>query len=72
MLPLHDHAATPVNQLEFLRATFGRFSALGQLLEWGRDLDPPVRVEEIIAQDEYSHDVLVPLPGARYLAFDAT
>lgn len=71
-LPLHDYAATPADHLDFLRDTFTGFTTLGQLLDWGWDLDPPVRVEEIIAQDEYTHDALVPLPNARYLAFDTT
>ena len=71
-LPLHDHADTPPGPLEFLRTTFTGFTTLGQLLDWGCDVDPPVHVEEIVAQDEYSHDVLVPLPDERYLVFDTT
>jgi hypothetical protein len=29
-------------------------------------------VDEIVTMDEYTHDVLVPVPGRRYLAFDTT
>jgi hypothetical protein len=45
---------------------------LGQLLERGRTLDPPLAVDGIVTQDEYTHDVLVPLPGGRWLVFDTT
>lgn len=71
-LPLADHAATPADQLAFLRATFTGFTSLGQVLDWGREQHPAVRVEDIIAQDEYAHDALVRLPDGRYLVFDTT
>ena len=29
-------------------------------------------VEEIITQDEFTHDVLIPVNGGRYLAYDST
>jgi len=45
---------------------------LAQVLEWGRDLDPAVVVDDIVAMDEYSHDVVVKLPNGRHLAFDTT
>lgn len=38
----------------------------------GRTHVPPLRVEEIITQDEFTHDVLVPLDNSQYLAYDVT
>lgn len=71
-LPLHDYAGVSADELAFLRATFCGFATLEQLLDWGRDLEPPIGIADVIAQDEYSHDVLVPLPDRRWLAFDTT
>ena len=47
-------------------------ATLERVLEWGGTQTPPRRVEEIITQDEFTHDVLVPLDNAQYLAYDVT
>ncbi len=46
------------------------FSSLHALLQWAfaRRLD----VAEVVVQDEYSHDVVLPLPGGRWLVADCT
>jgi hypothetical protein len=45
---------------------------LADVLRWGREQSPPRVVVEIITQDEYTHDVVVPFEGDHFLAFDAT
>ena len=47
-------------------------ATLERVLEWGRAQTPPRRVEEIITQDEFTHDVLVPVDNSQYLAYDVT
>ncbi len=47
-------------------------ATLERVLEWGRTHVPPRRVEEIITQDEFTHDVLVPLDNSQYLAYGVT
>lgn len=71
-LPLHDYAALTPTELGFLANAFCGFTTLGQVLDWGRGVEPPLVVDEIITQDEYTHDVLLRLPDGRYLNFDAT
>ena len=39
--------------------------ALDDVVRWGA-------VEDVIVQDEYTHDVLVPWREGRYLVFDTT
>ena len=51
-----------------LRALF----TLADVFAWARQASPPRQVEEIITQDEYTHDVLLPLTGSHFLAFDVT
>jgi hypothetical protein len=53
------------------RAVSGHAS-LERVLEWGRTQAPVRRVEEIVTQDEFTHDVLVPLDPPLYLAYDVT
>ena len=45
---------------------------LHQLLSWGSQQEPPVGLEEVLAQDEYTHDVLVPWRDGQWLVFDCT
>jgi hypothetical protein len=33
---------------------------------------PPLAPEDIIAQDEFSYDLLVPYPGGLYLSYDTS
>ena len=50
----------------------GRLLTLADVLAWARDVVPARQVEEIVTQDEYTHDILLPYDGAHFLAFDAT
>ncbi len=46
--------------------------SLQQLLAWGGPDDLALRIEEIVTQDEYTHDILVPWRADHWLVFDAT
>ena len=69
--PLIDYA----NLNEVTRARLAEIVAsqtsLERVLNWGRAQRPPVDIESILTQDEYTHDVLIPLEG-RYLVYDTT
>jgi hypothetical protein len=45
---------------------------LADVLAWAREQRPSVSVAEIVTQDEYTHDVVLPFDGGHFLAFDAT
>ena len=47
-------------------------ATLADVLAWGRAQAPPAPVAEIVTQDEYTHDVVVPLGPRHYLSFDTT
>ena len=55
-----------------LQLAVAEHATLERVLGWGRTQVPPRRVEEIITQDEFTHDVLVPLDNSQYLAYDVT
>ena len=38
---------------------------LDEIFAWGRRQSPAVHPTDVIKQDEFTHDVLVPLPGGR-------
>jgi hypothetical protein len=64
----------PVPQSVLVRAQtgLGEQRTLADVLRWGREQSPPRTVVEIITQDEYTHDVVMPFEGGHFLAFDAT
>ena len=45
---------------------------LADVLQWARQQQPPRHVSEIVTQDEYTHDVVMPFDGEHFLVFDAT
>ena len=45
---------------------------LADVLAWARAQSPPRMVAEIVTQDEYTHDVVIPFDGSHFLTFDAT
>ena len=55
-----------------VQTALGRCVTLADVLRWAREQEPPREVAEIITQDEYTHDIVLPLEGEYFLAFDAT
>ena len=45
---------------------------LDDLFAWGRTQSPPVTPTGFVKQDEFTHDVIVPLPNRRWLVYGTT
>ncbi|PYP78025.1 MAG: hypothetical protein DMD35_12725 [Gemmatimonadetes bacterium] len=58
--------------LDRARAMFGAAFTLADVLAAGRAMHPPLNVSEIVTQDEYTHDVVVPFGPTHYLSFDTS
>ena len=73
-IPLHDYAALPDAEAAALRERVAAQRTLADVLRWAAGQSPRVSVTEIVTQDEYTHDVVLPLDPARplYLAYDTT
>ena len=73
-VPLHDHADLGDDIRTKLEAVVQPLRTLADVLAWARTTVPPSTIVEIITQDEYTHDVTLPLAGARplWLAYDTT
>ena len=69
---LINHTRLPDATFRDLQVAVAGHVTLERVLEWGRTQTPARRVEEIITQDEFTHDVLVPLNNSQYLAYDVT
>lgn len=71
-VPLLDHAGLDARTRAALEQALGSLTTLERVLEWTREAHAAGVVEEIVTQDEYTHDVLVPFRGGRYLVFDTS
>ena len=58
--------------LQRAQGAFHAASTLADVLAVGRALHPPANVAEIVTQDEYTHDVIMPFGPTHYLSFDTT
>ena len=70
-VPLIDYAQMDPALRDRLADAVAQQTTLERALDWGRTVRPPLAVERILPQDEYTHDVLVPHEG-RYLVYDTT
>ena len=67
-VPLLDYAGLTPEEHAGLAATIATERTLAQVLE----RVGPAAIVEIITQDEYTHDVLIPFDQRRYLVYDST
>lgn len=71
-LNFRDLAQLDAEERAALAGSLAAVRTLEDLLAWGRRQHPPTHVDEIVTQDEFTHDVLVRLEPPRWLAFDVT
>jgi hypothetical protein len=73
-IALHDYASLPPAERVALEAVVQELRTLGDVLTWARGQTPPRTVDEIVTQDEYTHDVVLEAggDGQPYLVFDTT
>ena len=58
-LIVEDRVGLQPTERASLEARIAEFETLEDLIRWGRDQVPPVTIESVVTQDEFTHDVLV-------------
>ena len=71
-VPVLSACAISNERLAAIEQELGERRTLAQVLEWARTSSPPRQVAAIVTQDEYTHDVVVPLDRELFLVFDTT
>jgi len=71
-IPLHDFARLGSDERAELARVVARHQDLVDIFAWGRAQVPPVHPADLIQQDEFTHDVLVPYTRGRWLVYGAT
>jgi hypothetical protein len=69
---LTDYAGLDPAEHDQIGAIVSAHHGLADIFAWGRTQAPPVYPEDVIKQDEFTHDVLVPLPSGRWLVYGTT
>lgn len=57
---------------ESIEALFRSQKTLEDVVRWGLAQKPVRLVEDVVVQDEYTHDVVIRHPAGVYLAYDST
>jgi hypothetical protein len=68
-VPFADHASLAPSEREALAEIVAHHRGLDDIFEWGRKQAPPLVPDDVVKQDEFTHDVLVPFPGGRWLVY---
>src|SRR5690349_12582202 len=62
-MALQNYGALLESELRELEAATAEHQGLDDIFAWGRRQNPAVHPADVIKQDEFTHDVLVPLPS---------
>ena len=73
-IPLHDYAGLSPRDAADLQALAATWRTLAAVLRWAAAQVPPLSIAEIVTQDEYTHDGVMPRVATPplFLAFDTT
>ena len=71
-VPLSDNARLSRSEREAIANAVAQHRGLDDIFEWGRKQSPPIVPADVVKQDEFTHDVLVPFPGGRWLVYGTT
>ncbi len=62
----------PGEVLTAVEALVAGQKTLEDVVRWGLARKPPRLVEQVVVQDEYTHDVVLPWSTGIYLVYDTT
>lgn len=70
--PIENRANLPADRFAELAAVVAGQSSVKHALDWLLGMTPQVVPADVVAQDEFSHDVLFPYPEGCWLVYDCT
>jgi hypothetical protein len=70
-VPVENRAGLPDERFAELARFVGRHRSIKHALDWLLRQDPPLALDDMVTQDEFSHDFLANL-GDCWLAYDTT
>lgn len=71
-LSLEDRVGLDAATRSTIEAELLRHTMLDRVIKWGFACEPPRVVTNVVVQDEYTHDVVIPWGGGLFLVYDCT
>lgn len=71
-VPIENRANLPPDAFDRLAAALASQRSVKHAVDWLASHRPPIAPEDLVTQDEYSHDLIVAYPGGLYLSYDST
>jgi hypothetical protein len=71
-MALEDRAGLAPAARAALDADTARHVTLADVIRWGLGQEPQRIVADVVVQDEYTHDIVVPLADPLHLVYDTT
>jgi hypothetical protein len=71
-VPFRDFAGLGAEERDRLAQAVSRHGDLLDVFAWGRAQSPPIHPADLVKQDEFTHDILVPFTLGRWLVYGAT
>ncbi len=72
VISVENRADLPAEVFDPIRRAVEGQTTLERALAWFFGQTPPLTPEDLVPQDEFSYDLLVPYPGGLYLSYDTT
>ncbi len=72
VIPVENRANLPAAAFEPIRRAVEGQTTLQRALGWFFAQSPPLAPADLVPQDEFSYDLLVPYPGGLYLSYDTS
>jgi hypothetical protein len=72
VVPVENRANLDVNRFESIRILVESHTTLERALTWFFAQSPSLAPEDLVAQDEFSYDLLVPFRDNIYLSYDTS
>jgi hypothetical protein len=71
-VPFRDYAGLEADEHARLARAVAAHQDLLDVFAWGRAQSPPAHPADLVRQDEFTHDVLMPWTGGRWLVYGTT
>jgi len=70
--PLENRAGLDADRLREIQSVIADHGNLDRAVRWGLGADPRRVVSDVVVQDEYTHDVVMPWGDGLFLVYDCT
>jgi hypothetical protein len=71
-IPVEIVASVGAETIDAIEAAARGQKTLEDVVRWGLLHSPPLLIADVVVQDEYTHDVVLPYRNGAYLVYDTT